>query len=129
MPAFLPITKTAIPWVPVRHVGNVFTYSDLTQAIPELRKTLAISLSEPSKTSKLYKVNFRITIPVEKMDKSVTPAVGLGVVDYFNVINHTLTFDARSTMDDRNAIYDAMTDFLTLSDEAADVGSDLKALY
>lgn len=131
MSQILPIVATtATQWIPVKRNGNVVVYQNLNaQPIPALRKTLTISLTEPSKTSKLYKARFRIVTPVEKMDNTVTPAVGTGEVDYLTSADVTYTFDARSSSAARGALHTDVFEFMNLSDEMQDVMILLTPLY
>lgn len=64
MPQFQVITLTTTTWTPERMKGDVAFYSDTTEAIVELRKTLSVSIAPPTKTSKLYKVRTKLTLPV-----------------------------------------------------------------
>jgi hypothetical protein len=129
MPQIQPITATAIQWTPVKRIGNAVVYNDLTQPIASLRKTLTLSFAEPSKTSKLFKIRIRIVSPVEAMDKSVTPNVGLGVVDYLNSVDMTYIYDARSTDVSRLEIVDGIFNLLNFSPEVSALAEDLTPLY
>lgn len=88
MPAFAPIALTspipAVTMTPVRIKGDVAFYEDQSQPIAELRKTLSISLTSPSKTSKLYKMRCRVVMPVAD---AVTGSY-----------SHSLTFDCTTLM-------------------------------
>lgn len=65
MPQFSTITLGTTVFTPERMKGDVAFYTDVSQPILELRKTLSMSVTAPSKTSKLFKVRVKMVTPCE----------------------------------------------------------------
>lgn len=121
MSAFLPIVLTAVTWTPDRMKGDVFFYSDHSVERIDLRRTLSISLVAPSKTSKLYKVRFKMMTPVED---SVTT-----LIDYSVTVDCTFIIPAKANLADRENIKADFLEFLLGANEVNNTVEDLAPMF
>lgn len=124
MPAFAPIVlATLVPPVtmtPVRIKGDVAFYEDMNESVPELRKTLSLSLVPPSKTSKLYKMRCRVVLPV------ADPVTG--AFSYSLTFDNTVLMPKESTTAARNGFYDLVMEAIN-SDPWGALFIDQQTIY
>jgi hypothetical protein len=76
--------------------GDVAFYTDITEPNIELRKTLSMSVTPPSKTSKLYKVRCKIVAPVAD---AVT-----GLLSHSNTADFTFLLPKQSLTTERTGL-------------------------
>ncbi|UUW21393.1 MAG: coat protein [Sanya fiers-like virus 45] len=117
MPQF---TKTALPvaqlgnlmLVPMEQKNGVSFFQDATASTPALAPTLSVSLTRPSKTSKLYKVRMKGEVPIPKANPDGTQTKQ---VDYSTTFDITFISPENSSIASRefarNMLLAALTAF------------------
>lgn len=96
-----------------------------TPSVPALQTQYTVSMSRPSKTSRISKVRIKLVRPVEALDSTGNP---VGTKSHENSADLTFLFSEKSSRDER---WDTMNAFLTLINTADSeaIIADLKSLY
>lgn len=117
---------TTYAFYPVRREGAVVFYRESEHEVPALRSSLSISLVEPTKTSRLYKVRMKCVVPVAEVDPNTSAQTGK--VARLNSFDLSFIFDANSTTDERQIMVNTLNE-LAAHTIFADVVKKLEPIF
>jgi len=131
MPQFQPLVVPAttsngniLHLTPVKIAGGVAFYSDFTAPTPALQAQMSVSVSQPTKTSQLYKTRIKISLPMCKSDASGND---LPVLDYITTADVTFIAPAQSNFASRSLVRGFLQKALELLGE--DVVDNVMPIY
>lgn len=127
MPAQTTITlgEGSLTLNPLGKVGNIASYSDDSAVSVAVEPMLTISSVRPSKTSKLYKVRMKLSVPVSALDTLGDPN---GVKIREASADLTFLFHETATDVEKQFMLDSLNQLISNADVAA-VITEGKSIY
>lgn len=113
-------------FTPVSNQSGLSTWADYDDAAtPALMPKLTISVSQPSKTSKLFKTRVKVVVPFPKKDVS---GANTGVADHQNSVDITFLSADNAVAFERTSLL-SMTIAMLQNELVKDVVQNARSIY